>query len=118
MTTLDFGFGALEQDFWRVVFLMTRIGAAMLAAPFFGAASIPVTVRVCAAGAVAVFVAVWMPTITAPVALFTLSGVLAVLGEVLDRTDTDEGSTVARVRVPAETLTRFRQSFPQAKKAS
>ena len=40
------------------------------------------------------------------------------LGEVLERTDTDEGSTVARVRVPAETLTRFRQSFPQARKAS
>jgi GTP-binding protein HflX len=40
------------------------------------------------------------------------------LGEVLERTDTEEGSTVARVRVPAETLTRFRQSFPQARKAS
>jgi GTP-binding protein HflX len=40
------------------------------------------------------------------------------LGEVLERTDTDEGSTVARVRVPAETLARFRQSFPQAIKAS
>ena len=83
MIALDFGFGALEQDFWRVVFLMTRIGAAMLAAPFFGAASIPVTVRVCATGAVAFFVAAWMPAITAPAALFTLAGMLAIAGEVV-----------------------------------
>jgi flagellar biosynthetic protein FliR len=83
MIALDFGFGALEQDFWRVVFLMTRIGAAMMAAPFFGAALIPMTVRVCATGAVAVFVAAWMPAIPAPEALFTLSGMLAVMGEVV-----------------------------------
>ena len=83
MIALDFGFGALEQDFWRVVFLMTRIGAAMMAAPFFGAASIPVTVRVCATGAVAIFVAAWMPAIAAPPALFSLPGMLAVGGEVV-----------------------------------
>ena len=83
MIALDFGFGALEEDFWRVVFLMTRIGAAVLAAPFFGAASIPVTVRVCATGAVAIFVAAWMPAITAPPALFSLPGMLAVGGEVI-----------------------------------
>lgn len=83
MIALDFGFGALEQDFWRVVFLMTRIGAAMLAAPFFGAALIPMTVRVCATGAVAVFVAAWMPAIAAPAALFSIAGLLAVAGEVV-----------------------------------
>ena len=83
MIALDFGFGTLEQDFWRVIFLMTRIGAAMLAAPFFGAASIPITVRVCATGAVAFFVAAWMPAITAPPALFSLPGLLAVGGEVV-----------------------------------
>ena len=83
MIALDFGFGALEQDFWRVVFLMTRIGAAMLAAPFFGAALVPVTVRVCATGAVAVFVAVWMPAIATPPALFSIAGMLSVAGEVL-----------------------------------
>ena len=82
MIALDFGFGALEQDFWRVVFLMTRIGAAMLAAPFFGAALVPVTVRVCATGAVAVFVAAWMPAIAVPEALFAVPGLLAVMGEV------------------------------------
>jgi flagellar biosynthetic protein FliR len=83
MIALDFGFGALEQDFWRVVFLMTRIGAAMLAAPFFGAALVPVTVRVCATGAVAVFVAAWVPAIATPPALFSIGGLLSVLGEVL-----------------------------------
>ena len=83
MIALDFGFGALEQDFWRVVFLMTRIGAAMLAAPFFGAALGPVTVRVCATGAVAVFVAAWMPAVAAPESLVSLAGMLAVAGEVV-----------------------------------
>jgi flagellar biosynthesis protein FliR len=83
MIALDFGFGALEQDFWRVVFLMTRIGAAMVAAPFFGAASIPVTVRVCATGAVAIFVASWMPAIATPAALLSMPGAMAVMGEVL-----------------------------------
>ena len=83
MIGLDFGFGALEQDFWRVVFLMTRIGAAMMAAPFFGAALVPVTVRVCATGAVAVFVAAWMPAIVTPPALFSIAGLLSVAGEVL-----------------------------------
>ena len=83
MIALDFGFGALEQDFWRVVYLMTRIGAAMMAAPFFGAALVPMTVRVCATGAVAVFVAVWMPTIVTPPALFSIAGMLSVAGEVL-----------------------------------
>ncbi|MBO9516521.1 MAG: flagellar biosynthetic protein FliR [Porphyrobacter sp.] len=83
MIALDFGFGAPETEFWRVVFLMTRIGAAMMAAPIFGAAIIPVTVRTCATGAVAVFVAAWMPGIPVPEALFSVQGLLAVLGEVL-----------------------------------
>jgi flagellar biosynthetic protein FliR len=83
MIALDFGFGALEDELWRVVFLMTRIGAAMLAAPFFGASSIPVTVRVCLTGAVAVFVAAWLPAIATPAALFSLAGLMAVMGEVV-----------------------------------
>ena len=61
MTGLDFGFGALEQDMWRVVFLMTRIGAALLAAPFFGASSVPMTVRVSLTGALAIFTSIWLP---------------------------------------------------------
>ena len=33
MIALDFGLGGFEADIWRVVFLMTRVGAALLAAP-------------------------------------------------------------------------------------
>jgi flagellar biosynthetic protein FliR len=79
---LDFGLGAIEQEFWRMVFLMTRIGAALLAAPFFGAASVPMTVRVAVTAALAIFVAAWLP-VTAPPALLSADGMLAVAGEVL-----------------------------------
>jgi flagellar biosynthetic protein FliR len=83
MVGLDFGFGVLEQDFWRVVFLMTRIGAALLAAPLFGGASVPATVRTCLTGALAIFAAIWLPEVPVPPALLSLEGVLAVAGEVL-----------------------------------
>lgn len=82
MIALDFGFGALEVEFWRVFFLMLRIGAAMLAAPFFGAANVPVLVRIGATGALAVFVAAWLP-VEAPPALFSAAGLLAAMGEIL-----------------------------------
>lgn len=82
MIALDLGLGAIEQDFWRVVFLMTRIGAALLAAPIFGAASVPMTVRVCVTGALAIFVAVWLPAVPVPEALFSAAALLAVAGEV------------------------------------
>lgn len=83
MIGLDFGIGAIEQDFWRVMFLMTRIGAAMFAAPVFGAAAVPAMVRVSVAGALAIFVAVWLPAIPVPPALFSMAGIMAVMGEVL-----------------------------------
>ncbi|HMO67734.1 MAG TPA: flagellar biosynthetic protein FliR, partial [Novosphingobium sp.] len=82
MTSLDFGFGAIEQEFWRMLFVMTRIGAAMLAAPFFGAGSVPAQVRVILAGALAVMVCAWMP-VSVPPALLSLQGMLIVAGEVL-----------------------------------
>ena len=72
MNGLDLGLGALEQDMWRVVFLMTRLGAALLAAPFFGATSVPMSVRVSITGALAIFVSVWMPEIATPPALLSL----------------------------------------------
>jgi flagellar biosynthetic protein FliR len=83
VNVLDLGLGSVEQDFWRVVFLMTRIGAALFAAPFFGATSVPVTARVCVAWALAIFVAAWLPAVTTPAALFSVTGLLAVAGEVL-----------------------------------
>ncbi|MBO9722974.1 MAG: flagellar biosynthetic protein FliR [Novosphingobium sp.] len=82
MIQLDFGFGALEAEFWRLVFVMTRIGAALVAAPLFGIAGVPPQVRVIGAGAVAVLVCAWTPVMPPPV-LLSVAGMLTVLGEVL-----------------------------------
>ncbi len=82
MIALDFGFGPLEDQFWRLLFVMTRIGAALVAAPLFGIPSVPPNVRVIGAGALAVLVCAWT-NVAVPPALFTLAGLLAVLGEVL-----------------------------------
>lgn len=82
MIQLSFGFGALEAEFWRWLFVMTRIGAAMLAAPFFGAGTVPVQVRVIVTGALAVLVCGWTP-VAAPPAMLSLQGLLWTAGEVL-----------------------------------
>jgi len=83
MIAMDFGLGGIEQDFWRVVFLMTRIGAAMIAAPLFGGANVPAMVRVVATAALAIFAAVWLPPMATPPALFSAAGLLTLAGEVL-----------------------------------
>lgn len=82
MIQLDFGFGAIEAEFWRLLFVMTRCGAAMAAAPFFGAGTVPAQVRVIGAGAIAVLICAWMP-VQAPETLLSLQGMLSVAGEVL-----------------------------------
>lgn len=82
MSSLTFGFGPVEAEFWRWLFVMTRVGAALLAAPFFGAAHVPVQARVIVAGAISILVCGWT-TVAAPAALFTLPGMLAAMGEVL-----------------------------------
>jgi flagellar biosynthetic protein FliR len=79
---LTFGFGPVEAEFWRWLFVMTRIGAAMLAAPFFGAGSVPMQARVVVTGAIAVMVCAWTP-VAAPAALLSANGIMMVLGEVL-----------------------------------
>lgn len=82
MIQLDFGFGAVEGELWRLVFVMTRIGAALLPAPFFGAAAVPMQLRVAISAAIAVLVCGWVPLHT-PEHLLSLAGLLAVGGEVL-----------------------------------
>ena len=82
MIQLDFGFGAVEGELWRLVFVMTRIGAALLPAPFFGAAAVPMQLRVAISAAIAVLVCGWVPVQT-PAQLISLAGLLAVAGEVL-----------------------------------
>jgi len=82
MPALSFGFGALEAEFWRWTFVMIRIAAAMLAAPFFSASAVPAQVRVIVTGAVAVLVCAWTG-VRAPENLLSLAGMVAVAGEVL-----------------------------------
>lgn len=82
MNALDFGFGGLEAEFWRLVFAMTRIGAAMLAAPFFGAGGVPMQLRVIAAGTIAVMVCGWTP-LAMPADLFSAQGMVTIAGELL-----------------------------------
>jgi flagellar biosynthetic protein FliR len=79
---LTFGFGPVEAEFWRWLFVMTRIGAAMLAAPFFGSGSVPMQARVVVTGAIAVMVCAWTP-VAAPPALLSANGIMMVMGEVL-----------------------------------
>lgn len=79
---VDFGFGPVEAEFWRLLFVMTRIGAALLAAPLFGTTSVPPQIRVMAAGAIAVLICAWTD-VQAPPALFSVAGLLSVAGEVL-----------------------------------
>ncbi len=82
MIGLDFGFGPLEAEFWRFVFVMTRIGAALFAAPLFGAAAVPAQVRVMLTAALAVLVCSWTQ-VAAPPALLSLAGLVVVAGEVV-----------------------------------
>ena len=82
MIGMTFGFGALEAELWKLVFVMTRIGAALLAAPFFGATTVPMQLRVGITAALAVLVCAWVP-LQVPPALFSVQGLLMIGGEVL-----------------------------------
>ncbi|MFM5885048.1 MAG: flagellar biosynthetic protein FliR [Novosphingobium sp.] len=82
MIGIDFGFSAVEGELWRLVFVMTRIAAALLAAPFFGAAAVPVQLRVAISAALAVMVCAWFP-VQVPPALLSAAGLLALAGEAL-----------------------------------
>jgi flagellar biosynthetic protein FliR len=82
MLALQFGFGSLEAEFWRLIFVMTRIGAALVAAPLFGMAGVSTEARVIATGALAVLVCAWTPVV-APPDLLTLAGLLATAQEAL-----------------------------------
>ncbi len=78
----EFGFGALEQEFWDMAFLMIRTGAALFAAPLFGASSVPVQVRIVMAGALAVMIANWMP-VESPPMVVSFAMVLTVMQEII-----------------------------------
>lgn len=82
MNTFTFGFGAVEADLWRLLFVMTRIGAALLAAPFFSAAAVPMQLRVAIAGAIGILIINWLP-VQVPPAILSADGFVALLAEVL-----------------------------------
>ena len=73
MFAINFGFGPVEAEFWRWAFAMTRIAAALFAAPLFGAASVPPQLRVIVSGALAVFACAWLP-LAAPPPLMSAAG--------------------------------------------
>jgi flagellar biosynthetic protein FliR len=78
----DFGFGNIEAHLWELLFVMIRVGAAILAAPIFGAAGVPVQVRIILAGAIATFVLAWTP-VTVPETVLSVEGMLMVVSEVM-----------------------------------
>ena len=82
MTLPDFGFGPIETQLWALLFVMVRIGAAFLAAPIFGAASVPLQLRIVLAGAIAVFVLAW-GDIQVPETILSLPGMLTIASEVV-----------------------------------
>ncbi len=77
------GFGlAVEPQLWTLLFVMVRVGAAFVAAPVFGAVSVPATVRVTLSAAIGVLVMGSMP-INAPTQVFAFTTFLAIAAEVL-----------------------------------
>ena len=78
----EFGFGALEQEFWNMVFLMIRTGAALFAAPLFGAKSVPVQVRIIMAGALAALIANWLP-VQSPTMAVSFALAISVIQEII-----------------------------------
>lgn len=80
MTFPLLGLGALEAQLWQLMFVMVRIGAALVAAPIFGARSVPVQVRIVLAAVVAIFVLNWVP-VALPQDMASLPTIVAVMGE-------------------------------------
>lgn len=81
MNTLGFGL-SIEPQLWALIFVMIRIGAAFVAAPVFGAVSVPVMVRVTLSGAIGVLV-LGTHSIVPPAEVFGFSTFLAVASEAL-----------------------------------
>ena len=79
---LGFGLPNVEASLFGLVFAMVRIGAAFVAAPVFGAVTVPVQVRIVLAAAVAVLVVNNTP-VPAPSAVFGFETFLQVAQEAL-----------------------------------
>lgn len=80
MSLPDFGLGAIEANLWALIFVMVRVGAAVLAAPIFGARMVPPQVRTVLAGAMGVFILNWVP-VQVPEDMLALPTLVALLVE-------------------------------------
>ncbi|GAA4768558.1 flagellar biosynthetic protein FliR [Stakelama sediminis] len=77
------GFGvSIEPQLWTLIFTMVRVGAAFIAAPVFGAITVPLPVRITLSGAIAVL-AMNVAHIHPPEQVFSLVTFLSVAGEAL-----------------------------------
>lgn len=77
------GFGlSIEPQLWTLLFVMIRVSATFIAAPVFGAISVPLQVRIALSGAIGFLVLAANP-VTAPEQIFAVSTFLAVAAEAL-----------------------------------
>lgn len=77
------GFGlSIEPQLWTLLFVMVRIGAMFIAAPVFGAVSVPLPVRITLSAAIG-FLVLTSHQITPPAQVFSLVTFLAVASEAL-----------------------------------
>jgi flagellar biosynthesis protein FliR len=77
------GFGlSIEPQFWALLFVMVRVGAAFVTAPVFGAVSIPLPVRVSLSGAIGILVLAVHP-VTPPAQVFAVATFLMLAAEAL-----------------------------------
>ena len=82
MNVLDFGFGALDEQLWQVLFLSVRCAAALIAAPEVGGLAVPPALRALLGVALGVFVASWVPLPPLP-DMASFAAIIAVFQEVL-----------------------------------
>ena len=82
MQAATIAFALFEQELPEVLFLSVRTGAAMLAAPLFGAMSVPVQLRAFLGVALALFIHQWVPLAAMP-DLLSMAGMAALLQEVV-----------------------------------
>ena len=77
------GFGlSVEPQLWALIFVMVRVGAALIAAPVFGSVSVPLPVRITLSGAIGVLVLGVHP-IAPPQQVFALATFLSVAAVLL-----------------------------------
>ncbi|OYW24143.1 MAG: flagellar biosynthetic protein FliR [Sphingomonas sp. 12-62-6] len=77
------GFGlSIEPQLWTLLFVMVRVSATFIAAPVFGAISVPLQVRIALSGAIGFLVLAANP-VTPPAQIFAITTFLAVAAEAL-----------------------------------